>query len=223
MFHVGSRHSPPLCIASRAYVAPVKSILNGAVTLWRREETIRVSFHRGERSPFVPLVVEIVVGVKITARRCRWRIDSRRAIGTSRCFFSVAATRLRLYQGFGRERLFCNRLLNALLIGERISLCYVYSVILVDIEWLYLYIIGDLKGEWLKNYFSSHAPNYTFVSVLIKIILIRDMDGCVKVVVALKINRKSVLIGFGRVVKGAGGCIAASCHPREGFSRLWRD
>lgn len=70
MFHVGSRHSPP-CIASRAYVAPVKSILNGAVTLWRRGETIRVSFHRGERSPFVPLVVEIVVGVKITARRCR--------------------------------------------------------------------------------------------------------------------------------------------------------
>lgn len=46
------------------------------------------------------------------------------------------------------------------------------------------------------------------------------MDGCVKVVVAFKINRKSVLIGFGRVVKGAGGCIAASCHPREGFSRL---
>lgn len=45
---------------------------------------------------------------------------------------SVSGLRMELIGKKERERLFCNRLLNTLLIGERISLCYVCSMILVD-------------------------------------------------------------------------------------------
>lgn len=64
-----SRRQTLSSLVYRAYVAPVKSALNGAATL---EKGKTISTAAKDRLLFRSSgVLEIVVGVKITARRCR--------------------------------------------------------------------------------------------------------------------------------------------------------
>lgn len=80
---------------------------------------------------------------------------------------SVSGLRMELIGKKERDRLFCNRLLNTLLIGERISLCYVCSMILVDMyndESMRYWRFERRNESDIKTI--VYASNYTLLLIL---------------------------------------------------------